>query len=507
MKKSVSKTAKVYIISLGAVLLASVYPIYMGAVMLTAYLKEGGIRAADYPKYIIPYTPVCIALICSVALLPLAFKLCKRLTLPALSILAVVLFLSTETGFEKITVFSGAVETPEIQNIITEQSTRDEEPEEITAWPLDGSEAVFGKGTVYVLENATDRDKLEKMMYVSLFEDGKARLSSPPISSLYLPDCKYSEKDGTIFILFDNSKGVEFFDMEDGQIIATFEVVDDNTIIFKGASVALFASPGARYVSGGQPPVVYTPAENEITVENWQMYMCYAASPYFEENEQEVVGNQEEKPLTEQPREINGTRTLAKNPLIADYSPMFKMHFYMISIIITLSVLGVAYGFYKMAKDENYKKKKPLSVQLVSVTVFVGLCVFACFTAFFRKGEIVVSPLSAVLMTVFFLSFGVSAGVYAGTWLYGKRPLFSAVLPSVTAIIVTVAMYVGEMVMMKWNLYRLGEGFFFNPLGACPLAVVDLLIIALSGAITYLILVLIRNTNPDYKKQIEDGPK
>ncbi|MCL2815709.1 MAG: hypothetical protein FWD23_14020 [Oscillospiraceae bacterium] len=68
MKKSLST----YLISLGAVLLTSVYPIYMGVIMLTAYLRDGDVNATDYPKYIIPYTPVSIALIICVALLPLA---------------------------------------------------------------------------------------------------------------------------------------------------------------------------------------------------------------------------------------------------------------------------------------------------------------------------------------------------------------------------------------------------------------------------------------------------
>ena len=83
---------KVYLSSLGVILLASAYPIYMGVVMLAAYLRDGGINATDYPKYIIPYTPVCIALITCTALLPLAFKLCRKFTLPAISLLAILLF-------------------------------------------------------------------------------------------------------------------------------------------------------------------------------------------------------------------------------------------------------------------------------------------------------------------------------------------------------------------------------------------------------------------------------
>jgi hypothetical protein len=88
------------------IILASIYPIYMGVLMISAYIKDGGIEAANYPSYIIPYTPICAALIICTALLPLVYKLCKRFTLAVLSVLGVVLFLVIETGFEKIAVYS-----------------------------------------------------------------------------------------------------------------------------------------------------------------------------------------------------------------------------------------------------------------------------------------------------------------------------------------------------------------------------------------------------------------
>jgi hypothetical protein len=54
-------------------------------------------------------------------------------------------------------------------------------------------------------------------------------------------------------------------------------------------------------------------------------------------------------------------------------------------------------------------------------------------------------------------------------------------------------MYIGEMVMMNWNLYRFGEGLLFDPIGACPFAPVDFAVIIATGVITYLLLWLIRN--------------
>ncbi|MCL2814514.1 MAG: hypothetical protein FWD23_07930, partial [Oscillospiraceae bacterium] len=97
---------KVYLISLGVVLAASLYPIYMGAVMLSAYIQNKGIDVADYPSYIIPYTPICIAVIICTALLPLVFKLCKKIALLVLSALGIILFLGAEVSFEQIAVFT-----------------------------------------------------------------------------------------------------------------------------------------------------------------------------------------------------------------------------------------------------------------------------------------------------------------------------------------------------------------------------------------------------------------
>jgi len=304
---------KVYLFSLGAVLLASVYPIYMGGVMLASYIRHGGIDVANYPSYIIPYTPICIALIICAALLPLAFRLCKRWALPGLSIFGAGIFLAAETGFEQIAVF--------------------------------------------------------------------------------------------------------------------------------------------------------TDMSSKMNVEVWQMLSCFKT------------------PLV---------RESVWDSLNLRFNPLFKLHFYAIALLIVLSVIGVIYGFYKMAKTQNYSRKKPLIAQLVCVLTFIGLCILACFTAFFRTGNIQVSPISAVLMTLFFLIFGITAGVYAGTLLYEKRKLFSRVIPAIIAMLITTVMYIGEMVMMLWNLFRLGEGFLFEPLGFIPLSPVDIATIIVSGVVTYFVLKAIR---------------
>ena len=307
-------TKKVYWFSLGTILLASVYPLYMGFVMLLAYIQNGGIDVADYPSYIIPYTPICLTLIICVALLPLAFKLCKKFTLPVLSVLGIALFLAFETGFEQIAVF-------------------------------------------------TDMSSIK------------------------------------------------------------------------------------------------------MNIETWQLFSCIATPQ---------------------------VSSSVWDSLSIRYNPSFKIHFYAISLLIILTVTSVVCGFYKMAHTKDYSRRKPLTVQLISVTVFVGLCILACFTAFFRTGNINISPLSAFLMTVFFLIFGITAGVYTGTWLYEKRKLFSILIPSAVAMTITLLMYVGEMLMMNWELFRFGSGFLFDRLGFIPLSLFDILTILLSGAVTYFILIKIK---------------
>jgi hypothetical protein len=322
MEKINMTTKKVYILSLGIILMASFYPIYMGAVVLCGYIQYGGIDATDYPKYIIPYTPICIALIVCTVLLPPVFKKYKKFALSVFSILGVGLFLLFEILFEKITVFS-------------------------------------------VKEGIAD-------------------------------------------------------------------------------------------------------------VGSWQTQLCAVTPEVMKTIEyQETIG-----------------QALAER-----YSPVFKVHFYLIALLIVLTVIGIIYGFYKMAHTQNFTRKRPLIAQLISVIIFIGLCIFACFTAFFRTGDINISPLSAVLMTIFFLVFGITAGVYTGTCFYEKQKLFSIIIPSLVAMVITFIMYIGEMVMMNWTLFRLGNGFLFERIGIIPFALIDIMTILMSGVITFFILMKIKQKN------------
>jgi len=202
----------------------------------------------------------------------------------------------------------------------------------------------------------------------------------------------------------------------------------------------------------------------QTTLESWQMYMCYV------------------------PPETYETRTWkAIDVLIGDYSPAFKLHFYLISVILILSIVSNLYGYGKRIISKSNSSLKPLICQSVSTLVFLSLCIFACFTAFYRTGEIVVSPLSAFLMTLFFLSLGVTAGIYISTFFINKKTLYSIIFPSIFASCITLIMYIGEMFLLSGNLYRLGSGFLFKNIPGIVLSVFDILTVLLSGVICYFI--------------------
>lgn len=207
---------------------------------------------------------------------------------------------------------------------------------------------------------------------------------------------------------------------------------------------------------------------------NWQMASCISLPP-----ENAVISSSTPAPL--KPIDI----------LIGDYSPTFKIHFYFISVILILTILNCLYGFGKMILSDNKKKLKPLIMQSILSGLFLMLCLLACFTAFFRTGELLVSPLSAFLMTLFFVVMGVTAGIYVGTLLIEKSTLFSIVLPAVTASITTLLMYIGEMFLLRGNLYILGTDLMFTSINGIVLSPFDIIVIIASGLITAIILMII----------------
>ena len=313
---------KYYLFSFLGVLLASCYPIYMGISVIVDMIRYGTVYAENYPKYIIPYTPIALALLVCVALIPVALKY-----------------------FEK---------------------------------------------------------------YALLF--------------------------GTVI------STVLFF---------VFEFILERAVTVTRTVTGIFS-----------------------TLEDWQMFMCYVPPNSFEERTWTEV-----------------------DVLMGEYSPAFKLHFYIISIVLIISILNCFYGFAKMIHTGDKSRRKSLVIQSVASGAFLGMCIWACFTAFYRNGDIQVSALSAVLMSVFFVLFGVTVGIYIESFTLNKKPLLSVWLPSVSAAVVTLVMYIGEMILLSGHLYRFGDGFFFAGIPGIVLAPVDIVVILGSGVMTAIIASFVRNKN------------
>lgn len=313
---------KYYLFSLLGVLLASCYPIYMGISVIVDMIRYGTVYAENYPKYIIPYTPIALALLVCVALIPVALKY-----------------------FEK---------------------------------------------------------------YALLF--------------------------GTVI------STVLFF---------VFEFILERAVTVTRTVTGIFS-----------------------TLEDWQMFMCYVPPNSFEERTWTEV-----------------------DVLMGEYSSAFKLHFYIISIVLIISILNCFYGFAKMIHTGDKSRRKSLVIQSVASGAFLGMCIWACFTAFYRNGDIQVSALSAVLMSVFFVLFGVTVGIYIESFTLNKKPLLSVCLPSVSAAVVTLVMYIGEMILLSGHLYRFGDGVFFAGIPGIVLAPVDIVVILGSGVMTAIIASFVRNKN------------
>lgn len=321
-----------YLLSCIGVLIASYYPLSMGIRVITDMVVDGAVLKENYPKYIIPYTPMCIAVIVGVLLLPLCIRLFKRFALVGGTSIATGIFFALEFLFEQ--------------------------------------------------------------------------------------------------------------------------------------------------------KVVVSTAETVTKLEDWQMFMCYAPSEGWGET-------------------VTAYKTqTAVEILMGDYNPAFKLHFYIISVVLIITVLNCLYGFGQMIKLGEKKRMKALILQSVCSLTFLGLCILACFTAFWRDGSIQVSLLSATLMSAFFILLGVTAGVFVGSFLLGKRKLVSIWIPSIVASAMTILMYIGEMILLNGHLYSIGAGIIFDSLPGIVFAPIDLLIILLPGCITALIFTLLNSSREVAKKPI-----
>ena len=211
-------------------------------------------------------------------------------------------------------------------------------------------------------------------------------------------------------------------------------------------------------------------------LEDWQMFMCW---------------------IPPEGTVLHKTQT-AVEILMGEYTPAFKLHFYAISLVLILAVLNCLYGFGQLARTGDNRRKKALTLQAVSAGLFLGMCVLACFTAFWRDGSLEVSPLSAFLMTLFFLLFGVTSGLFGGSFLAGRGKPYGIWVPAALASAMTLLMYIGEMCLMNGHLYLLGSGILFESIPGIVFSPFDLLTVIASGVITGVIFRAIERKKPTH---------
>lgn len=230
-----------------------------------------------------------------------------------------------------------------------------------------------------------------------------------------------------------------------------------------------FAFPAAVLFSAGvfflferlMETKILVQSQQIVFLESWQMSLCVFQPDLYETRTWEAV-----------------------DILLGGYSPAFKLHFYVISLVILLSILNCIYGFADIIRTGRRRRMRSLTVQSVCSAGFLAMCVWACFTAFYRTGELTVSPLSAVLMAVFFILFGVTTGAFTGSFTLGKGKALSVLLPALVSSLTTFIMYIGELILLSGHLYRFGPGFFFRGLPMIVLAPVDICVILLPGCVS-----------------------
>ena len=239
--------------------------------------------------------------------------------------------------------------------------------------------------------------------------------------------------------------------------------------VFGGAAVSIAAFFGAELWF--EKSIVVSAAETTVRLKDWQMFMCYVP-----------LGGTDYKTHT------------AVEILMGEYNPAFKLHFYLISVILILALLNCFYGFAQIIRTGDRSRKRALIMQSVSAAAFLGLCILACFTAFWRDGSIEVTALSASLMSVFFILMGLTAGIFIGSLLLNRKSAVIIWLPAAISAAVTLLMYTGEMILLHGHLYRFGSGFFFDGLSGIVLAPVDILVVLVSGCLMYLLMRMLRKT-------------
>ncbi|MCL2529186.1 MAG: hypothetical protein FWE41_02500 [Coriobacteriia bacterium] len=224
-------------------------------------------------------------------------------------------------------------------------------------------------------------------------------------------------------------------------------------------------------VAGMTPidPATLTPGVGEpgSTVEAWQAYLCVVSPNLVEQST---------------------AYTTQDSLYYVIGGSYFKVHFYLISLLMITMMSGLVYSLAKRLRFSEQSTIKPIVMRGSSTAVFIALCLFANATAFFRQADPIQTPLASVLTCTFFVLLGVTVGVNVGSFLTSRQRSLRVSLPVFLSALTVVLMYLGEALMMQGNLYRFGTGWFFDGLPYIVLAPVDILIILLAAFFTSLIL-------------------
>ena len=96
-------------------------------------------------------------------------------------------------------------------------------------------------------------------------------------------------------------------------------------------------------------------------------------------------------------------------------------------------------------------------------------------------------------MCLFFILFGVTVGIYVMSFTLNQKPLLSVWLPGISSALVTLIMYVGEMILLSGHLYRFGKGFLFDCIPGIIISPVDIAVILATGGVAAIIANAVRN--------------
>ena len=210
-----------------------------------------------------------------------------------------------------------------------------------------------------------------------------------------------------------------------------------------------------------------TPEINTVNAVDWQSLLC-AVTP-------EIQGQSNYF--------VSAAQDIYMSPVSSEG---YMAHYYLISIVLIAMACFLIHGVAKWLRNDDESLVKPLTLRGICTAALISICVFANTTSFFRQSAPIQTPIASMLTGMFFVVLGAAAGVYAASYLLGKGKPLGMATPVLLAMCVTVLMYAGEAAIMNGKLYRFGEGWFFVGLPVVMLAPVDVVIVLLSGVLTWL---------------------